>query len=114
MAKRGTRIAAFFLIVLLIGGVIGAAGKDIAKGISLGLDLRGGFEILYEVKPAKKGDKIDRDVLVSTVGALENRVNVLGVSEPNIQIEGQDRIRVQLAGVQDQQKHVKCYQHKRN
>lgn len=104
MAKRGTRIAAFFLIVLLIGGVIGAAGKDIAKGISLGLDLRGGFEILYEVKPAKKGDKIDRDVLVSTVGALENRVNVLGVSEPNIQIEGQDRIRVQLAGVQDQQK----------
>ncbi|HDR7792129.1 TPA: protein translocase subunit SecDF [Bacillus luti] len=104
MAKRGTRIAAFFLIVLLIGGVIGAAGKDIAKGISLGLDLRGGFEILYEVKPAKKGDKIDRDVLVSTVGALENRVNVLGVSEPNIQIEGDNRIRVQLAGVQDQQK----------
>ncbi|EEM15250.1 MULTISPECIES: protein translocase subunit SecDF [Bacillus] len=104
MAKRGTRIVAFFLIVLLIGGIIGATGKNITKGISLGLDLRGGFEILYEVKPAKKGDKIDRDVLVSTVGALENRVNVLGVSEPNIQIEGEDRIRVQLAGVQDQQK----------
>ncbi|MBO1626393.1 protein translocase subunit SecDF [Bacillus cereus] len=104
MAKRSTRIVAFFLIVLLIGGIIGATGKNITKGISLGLDLRGGFEILYEVKPAKKGDKIDRDALVSTVGALENRVNVLGVSEPNIQIEGEDRIRVQLAGVQDQQK----------
>ncbi|MDM5156606.1 protein translocase subunit SecDF [Bacillus sp. DX1.1] len=104
MAKRSTRIVAFFLIVLLIGGIIGAAGKNITKGISLGLDLRGGFEILYEVKPAKKGDKIDRDALVSTVGALENRVNVLGVSEPNIQIEGEDRIRVQLAGVKDQQK----------
>ena len=104
MAKRGTRIVAFFLIVLLIGGIIGATGKNITKGISLGLDLRGGFEILYEVKPAKKGDKIDHDALVSTVGALNNRVNVLGVSEPNIQIEGTDRIRVQLAGVQDQQK----------
>ncbi|MBO1579275.1 protein translocase subunit SecDF [Bacillus sp. XF8] len=104
MAKRSTRIVAFFLIVLLIGGIIGATGKNITKGISLGLDLRGGFEILYEVKPAKKGDKIDRDALVSTVGALENRVNVLGVSEPNIQIEGEDRIRVQLAGVKDQQK----------
>ncbi|PEY44472.1 protein translocase subunit SecDF [Bacillus cereus] len=104
MAKRSTRIVAFFLIVLLIGGIIGATGKNITKGISLGLDLRGGFEILYEVKPAKKGDKIDREALVSTVGALENRVNVLGVSEPNIQIEGEDRIRVQLAGVQDQQK----------
>ncbi|MEY8348642.1 protein translocase subunit SecDF [Bacillus cereus] len=104
MAKRSTRIVAFFLIVLLIGGIIGATGKNITKGISLGLDLRGGFEILYEVKPAKKGDKIDQDALVSTVGALENRVNVLGVSEPNIQIEGKDRIRVQLAGVKDQQK----------
>ncbi|MCI0763553.1 protein translocase subunit SecDF [Bacillus sp. TL12] len=104
MVKRSTRIVAFFLIVLLIGGIIGATGKNITKGISLGLDLRGGFEILYEVKPAKKGDKIDREALVSTVGALENRVNVLGVSEPNIQIEGKDRIRVQLAGVKDQQK----------
>ncbi|EMA6341786.1 protein translocase subunit SecDF [Bacillus cytotoxicus] len=104
MAKRSTRIVAFFLIVLLIGGIIGAAGKNITKGISLGLDLRGGFEILYQVKPAKKGDKIDHDALVSTVGALNNRVNVLGVSEPNIQIEGKDRIRVQLAGVKDQQK----------
>ncbi|PED69807.1 protein translocase subunit SecDF [Bacillus pseudomycoides] len=103
MAKRGTRIVAFFLIVLLIGGIIGTTGKNITKGISLGLDLRGGFEILYEVKPAKKGDKIDHDALVSTVGALNNRVNVLGVSEPNIQIEGKDRIRVQLAGVKDQQ-----------
>ncbi|ABS23351.1 protein translocase subunit SecDF [Bacillus cytotoxicus] len=104
MAKRSTRIVAFFLTVLLIGGIIGATGKNITKGISLGLDLRGGFEILYQVKPAKKGDKIDHDALVSTVGALNNRVNVLGVSEPNIQIEGKDRIRVQLAGVKDQQK----------
>ncbi|OUB29128.1 protein translocase subunit SecDF [Bacillus thuringiensis serovar yunnanensis] len=104
MVKKSIRIVIFFLIVLLIGGIIGTTGKNIAKGIGLGLDLRGGFEILYEVKPAKKGDKIDHDALVSTEGALNNRVNVLGVSEPNIQIEGKDRIRVQLAGVKDQQK----------
>ncbi|WP_020060826.1 protein translocase subunit SecDF [Bacillus sp. 123MFChir2] len=103
MAKRSSRIVAFFLVVLLIGGIIGTTTKNITKGINLGLDLRGGFEILYEVKPAKKGDKVTRDTLVSTVGALEKRVNVLGVSEPNIQIEGNDRIRVQLAGVKDQQ-----------
>ncbi|MFD3449377.1 protein translocase subunit SecDF [Microbacteriaceae bacterium 4G12] len=103
MAKRN-RLVAFFLIVLLIGGIIGATTKNITKGINLGLDLRGGFEILYEVKPAKAGDKITNDALVSTVNALEKRVNVLGVSEPNIQIEGKDRIRVQLAGVSDQTK----------
>lgn len=104
MAKRGSRIVAFFLIVLLLGGIIGATAKDVTKGINLGLDLQGGFEILYQVKPAKEGDKINQETLVSTVEALEKRVNVLGVSEPNIQIEGEDRIRVQLAGVTDQEK----------
>ncbi|XYY59315.1 hypothetical protein ACNSPU_13250 [Bacillus velezensis] len=52
--------------------------------------------------PSKKGDKITKDVLVSTVQALNRRANVLGVSEPNIQIEGNNRIRVQLAGVTNQ------------
>lgn len=94
----------FFVLVLLFGALIGVTGTDTAKNIKLGLDLQGGFEILYEVKPAKEGDKIDREALVSTVNALNNRVNVLGVNEPNIQIEGEDRVRVQLAGVEDQQK----------
>lgn len=103
MAKQ-SRIVAFFLIVLLIGGIIGVTTKNITQGINLGLDLRGGFEVLYEVKPAKEGEKLTHKTLLSTVEALEKRVNVLGVSEPNIQIEGNDRIRVQLAGVKDQAK----------
>ncbi|MBD8069319.1 protein translocase subunit SecDF [Bacillus sp. PS06] len=103
MVKRG-RIIAFFLVVLLLAATMGLTTNNILNNIKLGLDLQGGFEILYEVKPANKGDVIDRKALVSTVNALEKRVNVLGVSEPNIQIEGDDRIRVQLAGVTDQNK----------
>jgi protein-export membrane protein SecD/preprotein translocase SecF subunit len=103
MVKRG-RIVAFFLIVLLLAATMGLTTNNILNNIKLGLDLQGGFEILYEVKPANDGDVIDRKALVSTVNALEKRVNVLGVSEPNIQIEGEDRIRVQLAGVTDQNK----------
>ncbi|MBA2869753.1 SecD/SecF fusion protein [Anoxybacillus calidus] len=103
MVKR-SRIIAFFLLLLLLGGTMGTTIQGILNNIKLGLDLQGGFEILYEVKPTKKGEKIDREILVSTVEALNKRVNVLGVSEPNIQIEGKDRIRVQLAGVKDQNK----------
>ncbi|MCA1318791.1 protein translocase subunit SecDF [Bacillus tianshenii] len=103
MVKRG-RIVAFFLLLILLGSVIGVFTKPIANDIKLGLDLQGGFEILYEVKPINKDTTIDRETLVSTVSALNKRVNVLGVSEPNIQIEGEDRIRVQLAGVDDQTK----------
>ncbi|TDL88234.1 protein translocase subunit SecDF [Vibrio vulnificus] len=100
MVKR-SRIVAFFLIALLIFAAMGTTSKGILKDIKLGLDLQGGFEVLYEVKPLN-GEKITPDVLRATVSSLERRVNVLGVSEPNIQIEGKDRIRVQLAGVKDQ------------
>jgi protein-export membrane protein SecD/preprotein translocase SecF subunit len=105
MVKR-SRILAFFLLVILIGSAMGATTQNILKNINLGLDLQGGFEVLYEVSPlhGKEGQKVDRETLKSTAEALERRVNVLGVSEPNIQIEGDDRIRVQLAGVKDQNK----------
>jgi SecD/SecF fusion protein len=101
MVKRG-RIVAFFLLVLLVFSTIGTTMAGITKDIKLGLDLQGGFEILYKVSPAKKGDVIDKKALNSTVEALRQRVDVLGVSEPSIQIEGNDRIRVQLAGVTNQ------------
>jgi protein-export membrane protein SecD/preprotein translocase SecF subunit len=81
---------------------MGATTKNIVNNIKLGLDLQGGFEVLYEVKETKNGPKIDKEAMISTAEALEKRVNVLGVSEPNIQIEGTNRIRVQLAGVTDQ------------
>lgn len=99
--KKG-RLIAFFLFVLLIGTGLGYFTKPAANNITLGLDLQGGFEVLYDVQPVKKGDTITKDVLVSTVEALNRRANVLGVSEPNIQIEGNNRIRVQLAGVTNQ------------
>ncbi|GAF65897.1 protein translocase subunit SecD [Alkalihalobacillus trypoxylicola] len=106
MAKKGPfkkgPIATFFLIIILLAAVISQTVMGVAKDISLGLDLQGGFEILYEVTPAVDGDVIDQNALTATVSALNQRVNVLGVSEPNIQIEGEDRIRVQLAGVEDQ------------
>ncbi|WP_100331691.1 protein translocase subunit SecDF [Bacillus xiapuensis] len=101
MVKR-SRIVAFFLIVLLLASTIGLTTKDIVKDIKLGLDLQGGFEVLYEVKPAKEGQKITEKVVADTAEALDKRINVLGVSEPSIQVEEGNRIRVQLAGVEDQ------------
>jgi protein-export membrane protein SecD/preprotein translocase SecF subunit len=101
MVKR-SRIIAFLLVVILLGSTMGVTATGILKDIKLGLDLQGGFEVLYEVTPAKKGQEINKETLASTAEALDRRINVLGVSEPNIQIEGENRIRVQLAGVTDQ------------
>src|SRR5690625_1778764 len=102
MKKRG-RIIAFLLIVFLFAGTIGSTVTGISKKINLGLDLQGGFEILYEVEPVDKAQKVDRKLLEATVQTLNDRVNRLGISETVIDIEGEDRIRVQLAGVEDQE-----------
>ncbi|MGG0738750.1 protein translocase subunit SecDF [Niallia taxi] len=103
MVKR-SRIVAFLLIVVVFAGLMGGTTNNILKDIKLGLDLQGGFEVLYEVAPIDKSQKINEDILNSTAKALDKRINVLGVSEPIIQIEGKDRVRVQLAGVTDQNK----------
>ncbi|RWZ59970.1 protein translocase subunit SecDF [Halobacillus fulvus] len=102
MVKRG-RIVAFFIIVLVLAGTIGSTITNITKDINLGLDLQGGFEILYDVEPTDEGQEVNDQVLQATAAALDRRVNTLGISETNIDIEDGGRIRVQLAGVEDQQ-----------
>lgn len=77
--------------------------EGVLKDIKLGLDLQGGFEVLYEVNELKEGQKITPEVVTATATALSNRVNAIGVSEPSIQVEDKNRIRVQLAGVEDQE-----------
>jgi len=97
------RIIAFFLIVIVMAATFGLTTKGIMKETRLGLDLQGGFEVLYHVESADPNLKVDQNLLDATVAALDRRVNALGVNEPNISIED-DNIRVQLAGVDDAEK----------
>ncbi|MEZ7170844.1 protein translocase subunit SecDF [Sporosarcina sp. OR05] len=101
--KKRSRIVAFLLLLVMLGSLVGTTANPILKDVRLGLDLQGGFEVLYEVEPLRDGQKITEDIVKDTAGALQNRVNVLGVSEPSIQVESDNRIRVQLAGVEDQE-----------
>lgn len=98
---RWSMVALFAAIVA--GGLllVGFTVLDVSDGITLGLDLRGGFEILYQVVPLEEGQEITRDLLQDTYTALSRRVNAMGVSEPDLRVEGEDRIRVRLAGVHD-------------
>lgn len=100
MKKRG-KLIIFFLIVLIFGGIIGTTSTSVTKNINLGLDLQGGFEVLFEVEPVDTDQDVTRTLMEAAVRRLNDRVDRLGISEANIDIEGQDRIRVQLAGVED-------------
>ncbi|MED4130066.1 MULTISPECIES: protein translocase subunit SecD [Shouchella] len=100
--KKG-QIALFFVIVAILAAGVSYLARPVLQDVNLGLDLQGGFEVLYEVEAMHEGDVIDEQALLSTTTALNERVNTIGVSEPTIQIEGDNRIRVQLAGVEDQE-----------
>ncbi|MFC4356042.1 protein translocase subunit SecDF [Chryseomicrobium palamuruense] len=102
MKSRG-RIVAFLLLLVIFAGTISSTANGIIKDIKLGLDLQGGFEVLYELSPLEEGgEDVTPETVSATVESLNNRINVLGVSEPVISVEGEDRIRVQLPGVEDQ------------
>ena len=75
----------------------------ILNNISYGIDLQGGFEILYNVEPLVEGDKITDEDLENTYKAIVNRIDTLGVSEPVITIEGSNLIRIQLPGVKSEE-----------
>lgn len=97
------RMLAFLLVVVLSLGVVAATSTELVKQIKLGLDLKGGFEILYQAEPITPGGVITQDALRETAKSLEARVNANGVEEPEITPEGNDRIRARIAGVTDQE-----------
>ena len=89
----GTLICICIIITCII------SYQPLLDKINYGLDLQGGFEVLYKVSPIDKKKKLDSDMLYNTYKSLLKRIDILGVSEPEITIEGDNQIRVKLAGV---------------
>ena len=94
---KGKVIRTAIILLLFIIGV-GFAFIPLFKNLKFGLDLQGGFEILYKVESVD-GSKMNKDKLMATYKTLSKRIDSLGVSEPEIILEGTDKIRVKLAGV---------------
>jgi preprotein translocase subunit SecD len=69
---------------------------NVANGVNTG----DRFVLNVVIKPEKLRD-LARSAITQNLGTLRNRINALGVSEPLIQQQGESRIVVELAGVQD-------------
>ena len=84
--------------VLVLGLLAGCAALAINVKPQLGLDLKGGAQFVFQAEgtdqtPAN-AENVDK-----TLSVLSGRVNALGVSEPTLVRQGQDRILVELPGV---------------
>ena len=94
--KKKTILGSLLLCLLVIG--ICFSFIPLFKNLKFGLDLQGGFEILYKATSID-GSKMTNEKITATYKTLSKRIDSLGVSEPEIVIEGNDKIRVKLAGV---------------
>ena len=102
MPRRNTLVLIIILILfaLSLWAILPPEGKRFGRqGIRLGLDLKGGIHMVYKadlsaVEPGKETEAID-----GAIALIEQRINVLGVTEPVIQKQGEDRILVELPGI---------------
>ena len=98
MAKEKKSMLLKTGLLVVIAAIVCFLIVPLFKSLNFGLDLQGGFEILYEVSPID-GSKMTKDKLNATYKSMLKRIDTLGVSEPEITLEGNDKIRVKLAGV---------------
>ncbi|MFP4164316.1 MAG: protein translocase subunit SecD [Chitinispirillaceae bacterium] len=81
----------------------GKENPGVLKNIlNLGLDLQGGMRLVLQIDESKLNKDEKKDVQDRAYAIIENRINQLGVAEPVLQKQGQNRIIVELPGVKDE------------
>ena len=88
-------VLALLFVVPLDRGVLGG------RSLQLGLDLQGGTHLVYQADFSQVEPGTEAEAIEGAIAVIERRVDVLGVSEPVIQKLGEDRIAVQLPGIED-------------
>ena len=112
MSLRTKRILVFFVIIITLFGwyvtIFGIGGTSSAKDtLKYGLDINGGVYVVMEAKTDATGSELSQ-LMEQTRAVMDNRVNQMGVSEANVTIEGSNRIRVEMPGVEDAEEAIKA------
>src|SRR3954452_4729603 len=102
MTDRRRNLFVLILVgVLLVGAIVVITSSKTREG----LDLKGGVELVYQAKPTKFA-KVSGDSISRTLDIMRDRVDQLGVSEPEIQRSGPDQVVVSLPDVKNQQRAI--------
>jgi len=93
------------LMGLILAAAVGAAflaipGSPLYIKPTLGLDLRGGLEVVLKAVP-DRGQTINTAQMQTAQAIMVSRIDKLGLASPNVAIQGTDEIVIQLAGIHD-------------
>ena len=101
MSRRAaTIVVALVAAALVVVAFLVIPGSPLEKRPTLGLDLQGGLEVTLQAVPPPDRDLTKSD-LDRSVEIMRNRVDRLGVAEPEIRTQGDDQITIQLPGIKD-------------
>ena len=90
----------FFIIIALFAFSICALIYPMfgREEMQLGLDLKGGLHLVYKADMSNVAAGQETEVIEGVIAVIQNRINPLGVTEPNIERMGEDQIVVELPG----------------
>jgi SecD/SecF fusion protein len=102
VTDRRNHLVLLGCILVALAGValLAVPGSPVHRKATLGLDLQGGLEVVLKAVPPK-GHTLTSDDISRSIEIMRNRIDKLGVSEPEIRKQGNDQIVIQLAGVHD-------------
>ena len=97
----GTRKRHLFVLLFVFGLVVVSALVIAKKETKLGLDLQGGLELVYQGQPTGTSTEVSGQDIEDSISIIEQRINKLGVSEPEVARLGDREITVSLPGITD-------------
>ncbi len=100
---RKNRLSLVFILLVFVVALLVVIPVDkgvlFSRGILLGLDLQGGIHLVYRADFSGVEAGKEAEIIDGVVAVIANRINPLGVTEPVIEKQGEDRIVVQLPGL---------------
>src|SRR5689334_18255659 len=97
----GKRRRNFFVLLLVLALCAASAIVIISQPTVLGLDLKGGTELVYQARPTPQTPTVDASAIDRSIEIIRRRTDTLGVSEPEISTVGSTGIIVGLPNVQN-------------
>ncbi|MEA2421891.1 MAG: SecD/SecF fusion protein, partial [Thermoleophilaceae bacterium] len=99
--KRNLTILGVVTLALVMALLVIVPGSPLSKPTRLGLDLKGGVELIYQGRPTPKVPKVTPQAISDAIETIRKRTDALGVSEPEIQRAGSNQISIGLPAVKN-------------
>ncbi len=98
MIKNSGLKLSLVIILVIVAAVLTC--MFIGPNINLGLDLKGGVHVVMEAS-TRDGSAVTNSMMEELQSIMRNRVDEFGIAEPTLQLEGDNRLIVEIAGIED-------------